>query len=336
VAAKYQGLVSISEYRVMDDRPGLFQVARERMRVRHMSYQTERAYLGWMRRFVAFHDRRHPRELGAADVEAFLTHLAIGRKVSASTQNQALQSILFLYRQVLEIELPWLDNVVRAKRPQHRPVVLTADETRCILSNLDGTPWLVASLLYGCGLRLVEGLRLRVKDLELERGEIIVRDGKGAKDRITVLPHSLNEPLKAHLARLHDWFTEERKRGRPGVSLPHALNRKYPRAATSWGWQYLFPSSSVCRDPYDGTLVRHHMHPKTIQRSVTLAVRRSSIAKPVGCHTFRHCFATPLHEAGYDIRTVQELLGHADVKTTMIYTHVLIRGGWGVRCPLDR
>jgi integron integrase len=230
----------------------------------------------------------------------------------------------------------WVENGVLLGTPQHRPVVLTADETRCILSNLDGTPWLVASLLYGCGLRLVEGLRLRVKDLELERGEIIVRDGKGAKDRITVLPHSLNEPLKAHLARLHDWFTEERKRGRPGVSLPHALNRKYPRAATSWGWQYLFPSSSVCRDPYDGTLVRHHMHPKTIQRSVTLAVRRSSIAKPVGCHTFRHCFATHLLEAGYDIRTVQELLGHADVKTTMIYTHVLNRGGRGVRSPLDR
>ena len=187
----------------MGDRPGLFQVARERMRVRHLSFQTERAYLGWIRRFVAFHDRRHPRDLGAADVEAFLTHLAVGRKVSASTQNQALQAILFLYRHVIEVQLPWLENIVRAKRPQHRPVVLTQEEVRCILSNLDGTPWLVASLLYGCGLRLTEGLRLRVKDLELERGELIVRDGKGGKDRITVLPQSLIEPLKAHLARLH-------------------------------------------------------------------------------------------------------------------------------------
>jgi integron integrase len=332
---RYPRLVRFSGYRDMDDRPGLFQVARERMRVRRLSYHTERAYLGWIRRFLAFHGRRHPRDLGAADVEAFLTHLAVDRKVSASTQNQALQAILFLYRRVLEIELPWLDHVVRARRPRPVPVVLTPQETRRILSNLDGTPWLVASLRYGGGLRLAEALRLRVKDLEFERGELLVRDGKGAKDRITVLPRALQEPLRAHLARLHDWFTEERRRGRPGVSLPNALNRKYPRASTSWGWQYLFPSSGVCRDPYDGRLVRHHIHSKTIQRSVTLAVRRAGITKPASCHTFRHCFARHLLESGHDIRTVQELLGHADVKTTMIYTHVLNRGGRGVRSPLD-
>jgi integron integrase len=251
----------------------------------------------------------------------------VDRKASESTQDQALQAILFLYRHVLGVELPWLENVVRAKRPQPRPVVLMSEDARRILASLDGTPWLVASPLYGSGLRFAKRLRLRVIDLELDRGELIVRDGKGAKDRVTVLPPSLREPLKTHLGRLHEWFIEERKRGRPGVWLPHALNRKYPRASTSWGWQYRFPSTSQCRDPHDRQLVGHHVHPKTIQRSVTIAVLRAGISKPAGCHTFGHCFATHLLEAGYDIRTVQELLGHADVRN---------RGGRGVRSPLDR
>jgi integron integrase len=320
----------------MADRPGLLAATRERIRVRHMSLRTEKTYLHWIRRFVEFHGRRNPRELGAAEVEAFLTHLAVDRRVSASTQNQALQAILFLYRRVLNTELPWLDNIVRARRPARLPVVLTREEVSRILAHLDGAHLLIAQLLYGSGLRLHECLALRVKDLELERRELIVRDGKGSKDRITVLPDESIALLHGHLGRLRAWFESERRIESPGVSMPEALARKYPRASTSWGWQYIFPSASVCSDPYTARPARHHIHPKTIQRAVQRAVRRAGIAKPASCHTFRHCFATHLLESGYDIRTVQELLGHADVKTTMIYTHVLNRGGRGVRSPLDR
>lgn len=314
---------------------GLLQVAREEMRVRHLSYQTEKCYLQWMRRFIAFNGRRHPRELGAAEVQAFLTHLAVKRGVAPSTQNQALQSLLFLYKRVLGIELPWLDAVVRAGKPKHLPVVLSRAEVTSVLEYLAGHHWLIASLLYGSGLRLAECLRLRVKDLDPERKELIVRDGKGGKDRVTVIPIALVTELRAHLARLNAWFQRERKLGRPGVSLPTALARKYPTAATSWGWQYLFPSSGLCVDPYGAGRVRHHVHPKSVQRAVQRAVRLARIAKPASCHTFRHSFATHLLESGYDIRTVQELLGHSDVKTTMIYTHVLNRGGRGVLSPLD-
>lgn len=242
----------------------------------------------------------------------------------------------FLYRHVLDIELPWLDNITRASRPKHLPVVLNRTEVRALLSQLQGTPWLVANLLYGSGLRLTEGLRSRVKDLALDRGELIVREAKGGKDRVTMLPAALDAAVRAHIARLRAWYDEERRRGRPGVSVPGAIARKYPHASTSWGWQYLFPASAVCRDAYSGQPLRHHLHEKVIQRAVQTAVLRAGLTKPASCHTLRHCFATHLLEDGYDIRTVQELLGHSDLKTTMIYTHVMGKGAGGVRSPLDR
>lgn len=320
----------------MEPGRGLLDVMREKLRVRHMAYRTEQAYLQWVKRYVAFHKRRHPRELGPQDLERFLTHLAVDRKVSAGTQNQALQALLFLYRQVLGVDLPWLEGVTRAARSQRLPVVLGRDEVRSVLGHLDGTPWLIACLLYGGGLRLMEALRLRVKDLALNRGEVIVRESKGRKDRVTVLPSSLEVPLRAHLARLHGWFEEERRLRRPGVSLPMALARKYPNASTQWGWQYIFPASGLCRDPYSGRLIRHHLHEKSMQRAIQLAVRSAGLSQPASCHTLRHCFATHLLEDGYDIRTVQELMGHSDVKTTMIYTHVMNKGARGVKSPLDR
>lgn len=315
---------------------GLFAVARERMRTRHLALRTEQAYLQWMRRYIAFHRRRHPRDLGAPEVEQFLTHLAVQRKVSAATQSQALQALLFLYRNVLEVELPWLDNITRASPTRRLPVVLSRPEVHAVLAQLEGTPWLVASLLYGSGLRLTEALRLRVKDLALERGELIVREAKGRKDRVTMFPTALEIPLRAHLSRLRSWFEEERRRQRPGVSLPTAVARKFPAAATQWGWQYVFPASGLCRDPYTRQWVHHHVHEKGIQRAVQAAVLGAGLSQPASCHTLRHCFATHLLEDGYDIRTVQELLGHSDLKTTMIYTHVMNKGAKGVRSPLDR
>jgi integron integrase len=320
----------------MPEGRGLFEVAREKMRTRHLAYRTEQVYLQWMRRYVKFHGRRHPRDMGSTEVEAFLTHLAVGAKVSASTQNQALQALLFLYRHVLDIELPWLENVTRASQPKRLPVVLTVAEVRAVLSQLDGTCWLIASLLYGGGLRLMEAHRLRVKDLLIERCEIIVRDAKGGKDRVTVLPASVVIPLREHLARLFDRFDRQRKLREPGVTLPAALARKYPNAATEWGWQWVFPANSLCRDAYTGRRARHHQHEKILQRAVQTAVHKAKILQPASCHTFRHCFATHLLEAGSDIRTVQELLGHADVRTTMIYTHVMGKGAMGVKSPLDR
>ncbi|HTT42826.1 MAG TPA: integron integrase [Steroidobacteraceae bacterium] len=315
---------------------GLFAVVRERIRTRHLSPRTEQAYLQWIRRYVVFHERKHPRELGAAAVEQFLTHLAVVRKVSAATQSQALQALLFLYRHVLDQKLPWLQNITRATRPKRLPVVLSRSEVRSLLCQLEGTPWLIASLLYGSGLRLMEGLRLRVKDVALERGELIVRDAKGGRDRVTVLPAALAEPLRAHLGRLRSWFEEERRHERPGVSLPYALARKYPGAAVQWGWQYLFPSKELCADRFTRQSVRQHMHEKTVQRAVQYAVRRAQLSQPASCHTLRHCFATHLLEDGYDVRTLQELLGHSDLKTTMVYTHVMQKGASGVRSPLDR
>jgi integron integrase len=320
----------------MPEGRGLFEVARERIRTRHLALRTEQAYLHWMRRYVKFHGRRHPRDMGAVEVEAFLTHLAVEAKVGASTQNQALQALLFLYRQVLGIELPWLENVTRASRPKRLPVVLSVAEVRSVLAQLDGTAWLLANVLYGGGLRLMEAHRLRVKDLVIERGEIIVRDAKGGKDRVTVLPLTIVPQIREHLAKLFARFERQRKLNEPGVSLPTALARKYPNAAIEWGWQWIFPASSLCRDPYTGLPTRHHQHEKMLQRAVQIAVRRAGILQPTSCHTFRHCFATHLLEAGSDIRTVQELLGHADVRTTMIYTHVTRKGAMGVKSPLDR
>ena len=319
----------------MSGRRGLFEVAREKIRTRHLAFRTEQIYLQRMRRYVKFH-RRHPRDMGAAEVEAFLTHLAVVVKVGASTQNQALQALLFLYRQVLGIELPWLENVTRASRPKRLPVVLSPAEVRAVLAQLEGSSWLVANLLYGSGLRLMEAHRLRVKDLVIERYEVIVRDAKGGKDRVTVLPASLVEPIREHLEKLSDRFQRQRNLGEPGVSLPAALVRKYPDAATQWGLQWVFPARSLCRDPYTGRPTRHHQHEKIVQRAVQAAVRTAKILQPASCRTFRNCFATHLLQAGSDIRTVQELLGHADVRTTMIYTHVTGKGAMGVKSPLDR
>jgi integron integrase len=300
-----------------------------------MSFRTEKTYLHWIRRFIRYHERRHPREMGAAEVEGFLTTLAVKNQVSAATQNQALAALLFLYRDVLSVELPWLTEIVRAKRPQRLPVVLTRTEVQRLLAKISGTEWLVASMLYGTGMRLGECVQLRVKDIDFARREIAVRDAKGQKDRVTMLPDMLAPHVKAQLEQSRSLFDKDRLNQQPGVTLPFALRRKYPDAATSWPWYWLFPSPSLCFDPYSQGLARHHLYPQNVQRAVKLAIRAASIEKPASTHTFRHCFATHLLEDGYDIRTVQELLGHADVKTTMIYTHVLNRGGRGVRSPLD-
>jgi len=313
----------------------LLDVVRDRIRVKHYSYRTETSYLGWIRRFIRFHGGRHPRDLGGPEVEQFLSYLATERNVAASTQNQALSAILFLYREALEIDLPWLDGIVRAKRPTRIPVVLSRDEVRRILAQLEDTHWLAASLLYGAGLRVSECLRLRVKDLDFAYRQITVRDGKGAKDRCTMLPDSALEPLQLHLRRVRARFDADRAASHPGAALPPALERKYPSAPFEWPWQFVFPARKFCRSPYTGRMVRFHVLPDVLQRAVKQAVRAAGITKPASCHTFRHSFATHLLESGYDIRTVQELLGHSDVSTTMIYTHVIQRGGRGVRSPLD-
>ncbi len=320
----------------MDDKPKLLDQVRQQIRLRNYSIRTERVYAEWIKRFIRFHAYRHPAEMGAAEIEAYLTHLAVKRDVSASTQNQALAALLFLYKQVLKQDLPWLDNVVRAKRPQHMPVVLTRDEVQRVLARLSGVPWLVVSLLYGAGLRLTEALRLRVKDVEFSRREILVRDGKGQKDRVTVLPGTVIAVLQEHLLKVKRLHERDLAEGFGRANLPYALARKYPNAAAEWGWQFVFPSVNRSDDPRGAGTFRHHIHEKTIQRHMREAVRQAGIIKPATPHTLRHCFATHLLEAGQDIRTVQELLGHADVKTTMIYTHVLNRGGLAVVSPLDR
>ena len=310
---------------------------REAIRVRHYSLRTEQAYVGWVRRFLHFHGLRHPREMAGAEVAAFLTHLASERNVSASTQGQAKSALLFLYKQVLELELPWLDDVVSAKPSRRLPVVLTPREVRELLLNLDGGPAsLVVSLLYGTGMRLLEGVRLRVKDLEFERREVVVRQGKGGKDRVTVLPENLILPLRTQLEQARECHGKDMAAGRAGVWLPDALALKYPKAGQSWGWQWVFPSPTLSLDPRSGIERRHHIHEQSVQRAVAAAARRADIDKPCSPHVLRHSFATHLLQAGYDIRTVQELLGHSDVQTTMIYTHVLNRGGRGVLSPLDR
>jgi integron integrase len=320
----------------MHEGRGLLEVAREKMRTRHFAYRTEQIYLHWIRRYLNFHDRQHPRGLGHEGVEKFLSHLAVDAKVGAATQNQALQALLFLYRRVLDIDLPWLENVTRASRPKRLPVVLTPSEVRAVLAQLEGTTWLVANLLYGSGLRLMESLRLRVKDVVMERCELIVRDAKGGKDRVTVLPGTILHALRVHLQKLHVRFEQQRATDAPGVSLPAALMLKHPNASTQWGWQYVFPADSYCEDVYSGRQVCHHLHERTIQRAVQAAVRRAGILQPASCHTFRHCIATHLLESGCDIRTNQELLGHADIRATVFYTHVLGKGAMGVKSPLDR
>ncbi|MDR2187559.1 MAG: integron integrase [Azonexus sp.] len=315
--------------------PKLLDQMREAIRVRHYSIRTEEAYCDWTRRFILFHDKRHPREMGASEISAFLTHLANERHVSAATQNQAKSALLFLYRQVLGMDLPWLDEIVQAKRSARLPVVLTPREVRDLLGTTQGTMGLVAGLLYGTGMRLLECLRLRVKDLELTRREIVIRAGKGNKDRVTVLPENLVLPLQKHLARVKALHDADVAAGLGAVYLPDALAVKYPQAGRQWGWQWVFPSPVRSVDPRSGVERRHHIYPESVQRAVREAARRVGIAKPCTPHVLRHSFATHLLQAGYDIRTVQELLGHSDVKTTMIYTHVLNRGGRGVVSPLD-
>ena len=316
--------------------PRLLDQVRAAVRVRGYSRRTEKAYIAWVRRFVRFHGTRHPRELGEAEVTRFLTYLAVDRKVAASTQNQALSALLFLYRNVLGQELSWLDELVRARRPARLPVVLTRAEVAAVLGHLEGVPRLMASLLYGAGLRLLECARLRVKDVDLERREIIVRDGKRGKDRVTLLPEALQDPLRNHLERVQRQHQGDLGRGMGSVELPTAIERKYPRAPWEWGWQWVFPATRPYRDPVTRRRRRHHLHETVLQRAVKDAVRAAGVVKPASCHTLRHSFATHLLEDGYDIRTIQEILGHRDVTTTMIYTHVLNRGGRGVRSPLDR
>ncbi|HET7527445.1 MAG TPA: integron integrase [Burkholderiaceae bacterium] len=308
---------------------------RHALRVRHYSIRTEQAYVDWVRRFVLFHGKRHPRDLGAAEVQAFLTHLAVDRSVASPTQNQAKSAILFLYREVMGFQLPWLDDIVGARLPRRLPVVLTPSEVRALLGHLSGTMGLLASLLYGTGMRLLEALRLRIKDVEFERREIVIRDGKGAKDRVTVLPENLVLPLHAHIAKVQQLHLRDLAAGFGDVWLPDALDIKYPNAGREWGWQWVFPSTVRSVDPRSGAEHRHHLNETTVQKAVSGAARRAGIVKPCSPHVLRHSFATHLLQAGYDIRTVQELLGHSDVKTTMIYTHVLNRGGRGVRSPLD-
>ncbi len=304
-------------------------------RVRHYSRKTEQAYVHWVRRFVTWSGRRHPRDLGAPEVEAFLTSLAVDGCVSESTQRQALSALLFLYRQVLEVQLPWLDGLVRAKPSQHVPEVLSRDEVRALFSRLKGERGLILKLLYGSGLRLGEALHLRVKDLDLQRLQLTVRDGKGGKDRTTTLPQSLVPQLQWILDRRQRWHHVDLATGHADVEMPNALARKYPRASSSWPWQFVFATDTYVTCPRTGAIRRHHLHESGIQRAMKRAMHEAGIAKTATPHTLRHSFATHLLEAGRDIRTIQELLGHASVETTMIYTHVATVGASGVRSPLD-
>jgi integron integrase len=314
--------------------PKLLDQLRNALRARHYSIRTEDAYVDWAKRFILFHHKQHPAQLGPAEVNAFLTHLAVQGRVAASTQSQALSALLFLYREVLQIELDGPLPLIRAKTPQRLPTVLTRAEVQAVLSHLAGEHLLMAQLLYGSGLRLMECVRLRVKDVDFAMRQITVRDGKGMKDRVTMLPTPTCAPLEAHLVRVRQRHAVDLAGGLGAVYLPFALERKYPNANREWAWQYLFPSDRLSSDPRSGLLHRHHIDESGLQKAVRQAAQRAGLTKPVSCHTFRHSFATHLLESGYDIRTVQELLGHADVRTTMIYTHVLNRGGLAVRSPL--
>jgi integron integrase len=314
----------------------LLDQVRDQLRLKHYSYRTEQSYVQWITRYILFHNKRHPVEMGEDEIRAFLVHLAVDKQVAASTQNQALSALLFLYRSVLEKDISLNYEAIGAARPKHLPTVLTRDETQRVISFLTGEYQLIAKLLYGSGLRLAECLRLRVKDLDFEYRTVTIHDGKGEKDRVTMLPESLLVHLKEHLERVHLIHKRDVQAGRAGVSMPTpGLERKYPNASHEWHWQYVFPASGYSSDPRSGRQLRHHIHPSNVQKAVRQAAHHAGIDKPVSPHTFRHSFATHLLEKGYDIRTVQELLGHKDVRTTMIYTHVLQRGGLAVKSPLD-
>lgn len=319
----------------MEQPPKLLDQVRAALRRKHYAIRTEEAYVNWAKRYVLFHQKRHPQELAAPEVEAFLTHLAVNDQVAAATQNQALSALLFLYHEVLRQPLDLPIRSVRAKVPERLPSVLTGEEARRVLDAMTGTPQLIAQMLYGCGLRLLECLQLRVKDVDFERHQVLVCAGKGAKDRATMLPNVLIAPLHEHLKRVKLWHADDLAQGFGTVYLPYALERKYPDAGRAWGWQYLFPAERRSCDPRSGVVRRHRLDERGIQKAVQKAVRLTKLTKRATCHTFRHSFATHLLENGYDIRTVQELLGHDDVRTTMIYTHVLSRGALGVRSPLD-
>jgi len=319
----------------MGERKLLDQV-RDEARLRHLSLRTEATYCGWIRRFILFHGKRHPRAMNAGEITAFLTHLAVNEGVAASTQNQALNALVFLYKKVLRIELDQIRDVVRAPQRRKLPVVLTREETDAVLAHLSHENRLLASLLYGSGLRLMEAVRLRVKDIDLARGEILVREGKGVKDRVTMLPRSIRPALEVQLEAVKRLHNQDLKADRGEVYLPHALEKKYPNAAKEFAWQFLFPASGLSIDPRSGKQRRHHVSELNLQRAIKKAVVKAGITKNATSHSLRHSFATHLLEDGYDIRTVQELLGHKDVRTTMIYTHVLNRGGRGVRSPLDQ
>ena len=315
--------------------PKLMDQLREALRSRHYSSRTEKTYCHWVKRFIFFHNVRHPSEMAESEINAFLTNLAVKEKVSASTQNQALSALLFLYRHVIGRQVGDLGEVIRARKPKRLPVVLTRDEVKAVLGHLTGDKWLMASLMYGAGLRLMECLRLRVKDLDFARNEITVRDGKGNKDRITMLPDTLKKPLQDHLGKSKVIHERDLAEGWGRVQLPNALDRKYPNAPMDWRWQWVFPQENRWKNTKTGEQGRHHVHETIVQRAMKGAVNKSGVVKRASCHTLRHSFATHLLEAGYDIRTIQELLGHKDVSTTMIYTHVLNKGGHGVRSPMD-
>ncbi|MBM3153648.1 MAG: integron integrase [Chloroflexi bacterium] len=320
----------------MTDKPKkLLDQMRDTIRIKHYSYKTEQTYIDWVKRFILFHQKRHPLEMGEIEIRAFITHLATDRKVSSSTQNQALSAILFLYRHVLQKELNLPADLIRAKKTSHLPTVLSRQEALSVIGQLSGTTKLMAQILFGSGLRLMECLRLRVKDVDFDNHQIVVRDGKGEKDRVTPLSDSINSDLRVQLARARKVHEQDLKEGFGEVALPYALGRKYPNANKEWAWQYVFPASQRSVDPLSGKIRRHHLDESVLQRAVREAARVARIAKPVSPHTFRHSFATHLLQSGYDIRTVQELLGHKDVKTTMIYTHVLQRGAGAVKSPLD-
>ncbi|MBS0376730.1 MAG: integron integrase [Proteobacteria bacterium] len=316
--------------------PRLLDVVRDHLRTHHYSPRTEKAYLQWIRRFVRFHKGRHPRDLRGKEIEAFLTYLAVNRKVSASTQNQAMSALLYLYRDVYAVDISWMDGVVHARTSEHLPVVLSREEVARVLGLMRGTEWLICALLYGSGMRLAEGLALRVKDVNFDYKTLVVRSGKGQQDRTTILPDRLVPALKDQIERVQAIFEVDRARGFAKVLLPNAIERKYPDAATSLPWQFLFPARFLAQGDKPDEWLRVPVHARNVQRAMAAAVRESGIGQPATPHTLRHCFATHLLESGQDIRTVQELLGHSDVKTTMIYTHVLKRGGRAVLSPLDR